>query len=336
MQARLVNSQLRAACAICLTVLLPGSAQATDVHAFVSQMALEHHFDRADLMDLLGGAQRRQDVLDAISQPAEDLPWWRYRRIFIKPQRIRAGVDYWQENEAVLTRAQQRYGVPPEIIVAIIGVETFYGRHTGNYPVLDALYTLGFHYPKRGTFFRKQLREFLLLAREQKLLPTEPQGSYAGAMGRPQFIPSSYRAYAVDFDRDGKTDIWDNDVDVIGSVGNYFAAHGWRKDAPITAQVSGADARHEHFIAAGMKPSLEVSQLRDSGLMLASEIPNNERCSLIRLEQRGTPDYWAGLHNFYVITRYNHSNLYAMAVYQLSREILDLRQTSEQTAKIDS
>lgn len=336
MQANPARSRSHVGCIVLIILLLPARVLSADIGSFVNQMALEHQFDREDLSSLLEGAERRQDILDAIAKPAEGLPWWRYRKIFLKPQRIQAGVTYWQDNEAALNRAYARYGVPPEIIVAIIGVETFYGRRTGNYPVLDALYTLGFHYPKRGAFFRKQLREFLLLAREQQLLPTEPQGSYAGAMGRPQFIPSSYRAYAVDFDGDGKTDIWDNDVDVIGSVGNYFAVHHWRKGAPIAAPVTGANAQHKHFVAAGMKPTLRVSQLRDSGLTLSPEIPDTDRCSLVRLEQRGPAEYWAGLHNFYVITRYNHSNLYAMAVYQLSREILDLRQTLEQTAKRDS
>lgn len=319
-----------------LTLLLPCTLQANDVQSFVRQMAAEHQFDRADLTRLLEGAERRQDILDAISKPAEGLPWWRYRQIFIKPQRIQAGAAYWGEHEAALNRAHEQFGVPPEIIVAIIGVETFYGRHTGKYPVLDALYTLGFHYPKRGAFFRKQLGEFLLLAREQNLPPNEPKGSYAGAMGRPQFIPSSYRAYAIDFDGDGKTDIWDNDTDAIGSIGNYFALHGWRKGAPITTRVSGADARHERFVAAGMQPTLEVGKLRGSGLTLDPGIPDTAHASLIRLEQGDSSDYWAGLQNFYVITRYNHSNLYAMAVYQLSREIFELRHSRKQTAKIDS
>ncbi|MFM1892114.1 MAG: hypothetical protein RLZ44_1191, partial [Pseudomonadota bacterium] len=247
--------------------------------------------------------------------------------IFLTPERAAAGAEYWQRNAETLARAEAEYGVAPEIIVAIIGVETFYGRYTGKFAVLDALYTLGFHYPKRAKFFRKQLGEFLLLAREETVDPRQPMGSYAGAMGRPQFIPSSYRAYAVDFDQDGKRDIWDNDADVIGSVANYFARHDWRAGAPITAQVTGVTAEHAPLLAAGMKPSLSIGQLRAAGLQLDAGLAADAATSLIELEQPDGAEHWAGLHNFYVITRYNHSNLYAMAVYQLSREILALHNT---------
>lgn len=292
---------------------------------FVARMAAEHGFDRAELRHLLGEARRMQNILDAISRPAEGMPWWKYRRIFLTPERAAGGVAYWERNAATLERAQAEFGVPPEIIVAIVGVETFYGRHTGKYPVLDALYTLGFHYPKRSRFFRKELGEFLLLAREEAVDPRTPKGSYAGAMGRPQFIPSSYRAYAVDFDGDGKRDIWDNDADVIGSVANYFARHGWQAGGPITAPLSGVDGNHADMIAAGMKPSLTIGQMRAAGIAVQGELPAAAAASLVELEQPNGVEHWAGLDNFYVITRYNHSNLYAMAVYQLSREILTLR-----------
>jgi membrane-bound lytic murein transglycosylase B len=301
-----------------------GITLADERQAFVDQMVAEHGFDAAELQALLGDAQRVQSILDAISRPAEALPWWKYRRIFLTPERAAGGVEYWQQHAETLARAEAEYGVPPEIIVAVIGVETFYGRYTGKFAVLDALYTLGFHYPKRAKFFRKQLGEFLLLAREESVDPRLPMGSYAGAMGRPQFIPSSYRAYAVDFDRDGKRDIWDNDADVIGSVANYFARHNWRSGAPITRPVSGVEGAHASLLAAGMKPSLTVGELRAAGLQLDSALPADAATSLIELEQPDGLEHWAGLDNFYVITRYNHSNLYAMAVYQLSREILNL------------
>ncbi len=323
-----------AASLLTLTALnSPGAAAADGVGDFVERLSREYGFARTELQAVLGDAQKQQNILDAIARPAEGLPWWKYRQIFVKPERARAGVDYWRANAATLRRAEAQYGVPPEIIVAIIGVETYYGRHTGNHRVLDALYTLGFHYPKRAAFFLRQLEEFLLLSREESLDPRQPTGSYAGAMGRPQFIPSSYRAYAVDFDGDGTRDIWQNDADVIGSVANYFAVHGWTRGAPVAAPISGVHDRPEAFVEAGMKPSLTVGQLRASGYRLDPELPDDAKTSVVALEQADGEDFWAGLENFYVITRYNHSNLYAMAVLQLSREILALRHAATQTAE---
>ena len=293
---------------------------------FIDQLVAEDGFDRTRLTRLLAGAQKRQSILDAISRPAEAMPWWKYRRIFLKEGRIRAGLDYWRANRDVLDRAEREHGVAPEIIVAIMGVETYYGRRTGTYPVLDALHTLGFYYPRRGNFFRKELGEFLRLAREESLDPTEPVGSYAGAMGRPQFIPSSYRAYAVDFDGDGDRDIWHDDADAIGSVANYLARHGWRRGAPIVARAYGVEDEHRPMLEAGMKPSLTLGELRRAGIDLGAALDDSLKASLFELETRHGSEHWAGLHNFYVITRYNHSNLYAMAVYQLSREIQALAQ----------
>lgn len=300
---------------------------------FIDELVSADGFDRAELTRLLEKAKKRQSILDAISRPAEGLPWWKYRRIFLTNKRARAGAQFWNENRDVLERAQREYGVPPEIIVAIIGVETFYGRNTGSYPVLDALHTLGFYYPKRSRFFRKELGEFLRLSREEGIDPTEPLGSYAGAMGRPQFISSSYRAYAVDFDGDGKRDIWKNNEDVIGSVGNYFARHGWRAGAPITARAYDVESKHKRHVKAGMKPSLKIGALRRDGLNISAALDDGLVTSLIELETRSGKEHWLGLHNFYVITRYNHSNLYAMAVYQLSREILALQQDQNTVAK---
>lgn len=304
-----------------------GRLDGGEVDRFVAEMSSAHGFDPAALTALFDRASRLDSVLAAISRPAEYKPWHAYRPIFLTRARVDGGVAFWREHFATLAAAAKTSGVPPEIIVAIIGVETFYGRYTGKFAVLDALYTLGFHYPKRAKFFRKQLGEFLLLAREETVDPRQPMGSYAGAMGRPQFIPSSYRAYAVDFDQDGKRDIWDNDADVIGSVANYFARHDWRAGAPITAQVTGVTAEHAPLLAAGMKPSLSIGQLRAAGLQLDAGLAADAATSLIELEQPDGAEHWAGLHNFYVITRYNHSNLYAMAVYQLSREILALHNT---------
>jgi membrane-bound lytic murein transglycosylase B len=297
---------------------------------FILEMSQKHGFDQQSLTKTLDQAKVKQSILDAISRPAEKtLTWSQYRNIFIKPKRIEGGVQFWKENEADLNKAYQQYGVPPEIITAIIGVETLYGKHTGGYRVLDALATLGFHYPPRSKFFRKELLQFLLLTREEKVDPTEPTGSYAGAMGKPQFIPSSYRHYAIDFDNDGKRDIWNNNTDVIGSVASYFSRHGWRKGQPVTVAASNVGTNHDDMVKAGMKPSIPVERMREAGIDIDEQIRPGQLSSLIELVVTDGKEYWAGLHNFYVITRYNHSNMYAMAVYQLSQEILKARKSNE-------
>ncbi|OII56879.1 lytic murein transglycosylase B, partial [Pseudomonas putida] len=198
------------------------------VAQFVGEMSRDYGFAPEQLMGVFAEVQRKQSILDAISRPAERVkPWKDYRPMFITDARIARGVDFWRQHEAVLARAEQEYGVPAQYIVAIIGVETFFGRNTGNYRVIDALSTLGFDYPPRAEFFRKELREFLLLAREEQLDPLTLKGSYAGAMGLPQFMPSSFRNFAVDFDGDGHINIWNNPDDAIGSVASYFKRHGW-------------------------------------------------------------------------------------------------------------
>ena len=289
--------------------------------AFAEEMADKHDFDPAWVRQLMARAKYHQSIIDAISRPAESKAWHEYRPIFVTPTRAAEGVTFWKENRDLLEQAQKRYGVPPEIIVAIIGVETRYGRHRGKYPVLDSLSTLAFGYPKRGKFFRRQLEEFLLLVREEGLDPLGAKGSYAGAMGKPQFIPSSYRAYAVDFDGDGQRNLLTDNADVIGSVAAYFKRHGWRRGAPVTLPATGAGDRHRRFWEAGMKPSITLAELKQAGIVTPPELDDGTLASLIRLEGGAGPEYWLGLNNFYVITRYNHSNLYAMAVYQLSQEI---------------
>jgi membrane-bound lytic murein transglycosylase B len=297
------------------------------IQAFAAEMAQKHGFQQPELEKLLNATEFRDDIIQAISRPAESKPWHQYRPIFLKPDRIEGGVEFWAENEALLRQAEAEYGVPPEIIVAIIGVETRYGKHTGRYRVLDSLTTLAFGYPKRARFFRRELEEFLLLSREEKVDPSQALGSYAGAMGKPQFISSSYRVYAVDHDGDGQRDLWNSNADVIGSVANYFKRHGWRRGEPITQQVTGGEDL-DKYVEAGMKPSIKVSDLLASGLRPVSGQPpsTDALSSLIKLDAGDRDEYWFGLHNFYVITRYNHSNLYAMAAYQLSREILAARQ----------
>jgi membrane-bound lytic murein transglycosylase B len=299
------------------------------VDEFVEEMVREHGFDRAGLAELMSRAQFQQSIIDAMTRPAEAKPWYQYRPIFVTESRIRDGVAFWEEHEALLERVSDDYGVPPEILVAIIGVETRYGGYTGRHRVLDSLHTLAFGYPRRADFFRGELEDFLLLAREEGIDAEGAKGSYAGAMGKPQFISSSYRAYAVDYDGDGRRDLWDSDADVIASVANYFKRHGWRPGEPITVRAHGVGDGHQAFVEAGMKPSLRVEELRRAGLEIDPAIDGDALASLIELDTGPGNEHWLGLHNFYVITRYNHSNLYSMAVYQLSQEIRALREARE-------
>jgi membrane-bound lytic murein transglycosylase B len=307
------------------------STQATTaMQSFAAEMEIKHGFDRRELTDLLKKTAFREDIIKAISRPAESKPWHAYRPIFLQQDRIDGGVEFWRENEALLNQVELQYGVPPEIIVAIIGVETRYGKHTGRYRVLDSLTTLGFSYPKRAKFFRSELEQFLLLSREEQVDPSQAKGSYAGAMGKPQFISSSYRRYAVDHDGDGQRDLWNNNADIIASVANYFRVHGWQRGEPVTLQASGGN-HLERFVEAGMKPSIRLADLLATGLQPQGKLPSDPETlsSLIELDAGEQQEYWLGLHNFYVITRYNHSNLYAMAAYQLSQEILAARQAGE-------
>lgn len=291
--------------------------------AFAREMAERHGFDLNEINRLLADAERRQDILDAIARPAEAKPWYQYRPIFLTPARIGGGVDFWNGHEALLDAAADRFGVDPAVIVAILGVETRYGEITGGYRVLDALSTLAFHYPPRADFFRRELEQFLLLGREEPLAVDGIKGSYAGAMGYGQFIPSSYRAYAVDFNDDGRRDLW-QPADAIGSVANYFHEHGWRRGERVAVRAEPApDARP--IPDAPLKPEWTVSELARRGFDPEAEVDAGESATLIALEQPDSTEYWLGFHNFYVISRYNRSALYAMAVHQLSRAIREAR-----------
>ena len=287
---------------------------------FIDKMVAEHQFDQQEMNSLFEEAAKKQSIIDAMNRPAEKTkPWYEYRKHFINEKRIDLGVEFWLENRDTLEKAYQEYGVNPEIVVAIIGVETYYGRIMGSFRVVDALSTLAFDYPKRSAFFTKQLEHFLLLAREQHKQPLELMGSYAGAMGYGQFIPSSYRAYAVDFDKDGVADIWANKVDAIGSVANYFAEHGWQKDGKVVLQATAPNQPVENINK--LKLGYTLDSLRDSGMGTIGKLPGDTRAMPLELELEDGNAYWIGLQNFYTITRYNHSHLYAMAVYQLSELI---------------
>ncbi|AGA91487.1 lytic murein transglycosylase B [Thioflavicoccus mobilis 8321] len=295
--------------------------------AFVAEMAERYGFDRGWLGARLGQAHYDPRVIAAMTRPYEAQPWHRYRALFLTEERIRGGVAYWSDNAPSLARAEARYGVPPKIIVAILGVETNYGAFLGRYRVIDALTTLGFSYPPRADFFRHELEALLLLAREESIDASAVLGSYAGAVGKPQFIPSSYRTYAVDFDADGRRDLWGSDADAIGSVANYLLRHGWRRDAPIAVPASVADGvelddESGVSIAASspVEPIYDSATLRAVGVNWEGSFDEELRATPIHLEGGG-PELWLGLDNFYAVTRYNHSNLYAMAVFQLGEAI---------------
>ena len=273
----------------------------------------------------MASADFQQDVLDAMEGAAERrLRWDEYREIFLQPERIHRGVTFVEAHRDAFERAEAEYGVPAEVIAAIIGVETSYGRYTGRHRVIDSLATLAFHHPARGDFFRGELAAFLEITHEQGVEPGELTGSYAGAMGYSQFIPTSYRAYAVDFDGDGIRDLWTNPVDAIGSVGNYFAEHGWRGGEPIYHDAEGPETPPEgiDFNRAARPPAVAASTLAEAGITLPDGIEADQ--SLLPVSLEDGEDNWRyvlGDHNFYVITRYNHSHLYAMAVTELAEAI---------------
>jgi membrane-bound lytic murein transglycosylase B len=292
-----------------------------EVAVFISEMA-EEGFDPEELKSLFAAAKYQQSIVDAISRPAErTLNWASYQDIFLTERRAKAGAEFVAENLQAFQRAEAEYGVPIPVIASIIGVETLYGRITGKYRVIDSLSTLAFDYPPRSKFFRSELKEFLRLTREEKKSPLDPLGSYAGAMGYGQFISSSYRNYAVDFDGDGLRDIWNNRVDAIGSVANYLARHGWQAGDGITERVSLTGEEPADVFNVALKPNRSIASLSTVGVLVPPSLAQDVQVSPMRLEGKNGDEYWLGLNNFYVITRYNHSKLYAMAVFQLSERI---------------
>jgi len=310
-------------------ILLSGfqSAMAIDtdrpeVRSFIERMVEDHSYDRTRLETVLSSAESKDSIIKAISKPAErTFEWHEYRDIFITDERIKAGAVFWQENETDLGRISEQSGVSVEILVGIIGVETYFGRITGNYRVLDALATLAFDYPPRSKFFTGELEQFLLLVREEGMEATDATGSYAGAMGRPQFMPSSYRAYAVDSTEDGKRDIWTNWTDVIGSVANYFVRHNWIAGKPVVASSNLGSQWKGETPENILKAEETVTSLSHQGVIFSTDLAGDEKAQLITLGGEDGNEYWVGFHNFFVITRYNRSVMYALAVHQLGQEI---------------
>jgi membrane-bound lytic murein transglycosylase B len=302
-------------------------AQRPEVRAFVDEMASERAFDAKALRHLFAQVQYQPKVIELITRPVVAPPKWReFAPRFLAPARVEAGVEFWRAHKGALERAHDEFGVPPDIIVAIIGVETYYGRYTGTYRVLDALTTLAFDYPRRSEFFRSELKHFLLLARERHISPLEPRGSYAGAMGLPQFMPSSIRAYALDYDLDGEVDLATDADDAIGSVAYYLARHGWQRGQPtVSAALIDADDSDAVLqrLNGGLSERRPLAAWDAEGVTALGLPPDlaPDPVGLLMLEQEDGPSYWIVFNNWFVITRYNRSRLYASAVVELARAV---------------
>jgi membrane-bound lytic murein transglycosylase B len=313
----------------CSLVAVPASAaepysRRPEVRAFIREMVERHGFVEQELVLLFSRARRQDAILKAI-RPAtlERAPTWEsYRALFVNPRHLESGLAFWDANRTALERAAQEYGVPEEVMIAIIGVETFYGRNTGRWRVADALTTLAFDYPPRADFFRSELESFLLLARDADLEVFSVRGSYAGAIGIPQFMPGSQRRFAVDFDRNGVIDLRASAGDAIGSVGNYLNKHGWIPGQPISVPATVSGDGYRALLAAGIEPNAAPEELVRYAVQPRGELPANAKVMLIELDNR---DYRLGLRNFYVLTRYNRSLFYASAVSDLAAALREAR-----------
>lgn len=305
---------------ITLTALSQVDPSAIEQFA-TSFAAKEKNYTKEEVLAILKQAEFQQEIIDKISRPAEGtMTWERYRKIFIKQGRIDAGIEFYKEHKATLEKVSTDTGVPTEIILGIIGVETYFGRIKGSYKVLDALYTLGFGYPRRGKFFKSELEKFLTLSKLESLEATEVLGSYAGAMGYTQFMPSSYIAYAKSFEENGTRDLMDSPEDAIASVANYLKVHRWKKGQPITSRAE-MTRKITGLRKQSLRPKNKVSNYTDIGFKPAEQLQGELPATMLIFDKEGNTEHWFGLYNFYVITRYNHSPLYAMAVYQLAQEI---------------
>jgi membrane-bound lytic murein transglycosylase B len=309
---------------------IPAGAQPAShpgLEPFLERAVADYGLDADRVAELLARAEFQQRVADLIARPAEAKPWYDYRPIFITDQRLQEGLTFWRANEALIAEVAERYGVDPQVIVAIIGVETYYGRITGDFRVLDALTTLSFYYPKdrtrdRTEFFSKELLEYVKLGDEEQLPLPEVTGSYAGAMGMGQFIPSSYREYAVDFDGDGRRDLWRSTADAVGSVANYLHRHGWQPGQPVVNRaLASTAAAFGEISTRDFRPTQTVAEWQAKGFTSSPELDPDLPAAVMKLTEKERFTYWLTFKNFYVITRYNRSPRYAMAVYELSQEI---------------
>jgi membrane-bound lytic murein transglycosylase B len=356
MRAITLAALLAASTALAAPAMVPPSyADRPDVRAFIEEMVADYAFDASALRLFFAKVRYQQSVINAMSRPVLEPPkWYQYAAQFLSASRIDGGVAFWRANAATLERAQNEFGVPAEIVVAIIGVETRYGRNAGSYRVADALTTLAFDYPRRAGYFRYELKQFLLQAREQKISPLALKGSYAGAQGLPQFMPSSLRDYAVDYDNDGTIDLAADVDDAVGSVANYLARHGWQTGEPVMKPASidvGQRDEVERMLDGGIseRRTLEswqrdgvyatgnresassigesASGTRESAAGMGEpapgipESPGADSVGVLMLEEEGEPSYWVVFNNWYVLTRYNRSRLYASAVWRLAQEV---------------
>ncbi len=335
--AMVLGAALQWAAALAGVAAAPGEPQqgfpVRALEDFAQRVAQKHGIDRAEVSRLLAQAQFQPRVIELITRPAESKPWVEYRELFMTPKRIVGGVEFWNNHAESLARARAQYGVPEEIIVAIIGVETLYGERTGSYRVLDALATLAFGYPRRSAYFTGELENFILLARANGLDPSSLFGSYAGAIGIPQFMPGSYLAYAVDYDGDGKADLSSSPVDAIGSVAHYLSRHGWTQGEPtaVPASLVRSDA-----VQPDAKPRRTVAELQAAGVQPLGRVAPEAKAALLEFDEQEGKRYWLGLPNFFVIKRYNNSDFYAMVVSQLAEEVKALREAMRQPRPMDA
>jgi membrane-bound lytic murein transglycosylase B len=322
--ARGFASLLCAAALLCLGAQPAGAidVKRAEVKEFIAHMTTGYGFKKRALRKLLTAAQSQPAILEAMEKPAEKAKqWYEYRPIFLTERRIREGTDFWLAHRRALDEASVRSGVAPEYLAAILGVETYYGRLTGSYRVIDALATLSFDYPARAKFFRDELEQYLLLTRDLHLNPLALKGSYAGAMGAPQFMPSNYRRYAVDADADGHIDLWSNWSDVCASVGNYLKEHGWNAGEPVLSDAQADPDKAADLDGRKLLLTETVGSLMAKGVAFESPLPAGAPALLIAADESDGVHWRVGYNNFYVLTRYNHSALYAMAVYELALEV---------------
>jgi len=291
------------------------------VKKYIQEISKDYHFNPHKLTQLFNTVKPRPRVIHKERYPFEENPWFTYRKHFVTPQRIEAGVKFWKAHAKTLARAQRIYGVPASIIVAIIGTESQYGKRTGKFKVLDALVNLSFNFPERADFFRMELTQFLLMCREKHLNPTSVLGSYAGAIGQPQFMPSSFRKYAVDFDHNGQIDLTHDEVDVIGSIANYLNKHGWKTHHPIYIRAKLSNHHTQKLPPSSHHINFTLAKLKKLGIKSTQTLPDNTPLGFIKLRDESGYEYWLGLNNMYVIKTYNRSILYTMAVFQLSNQL---------------
>jgi len=324
---RTLISVLSIVTGVCMSSTLYASvyAQRPEVIKFINDIAIEHNIDKSQAIKALGQISKSDEIIKRMTTQYEALPWHKYQAMLVTEKRIQGGIKFWSEYADILQKAEQEFGVPAQLIVAIIGVESSYGASSGKYPVLQALATLAFDYPPRADFFKNELKEYLLLITEQRLDPLALKGSYAGAMGMPQFIASSYRNFAVDFDNSGQIDLHNNIPQVIGSVANYFKVHGWKPGDQVIHKAKIKGTKHKKLQVAARNnpvPITPLTILKQHGVTPMVKIKDpNTQVALLEFNNGKETEYWLGMNNFYVITRYNNSSNYALAVHQLGAAI---------------